>query len=70
MHDHDHDYGIRERAARIRAALDREATKLEECRRRCAELEAARRARSACLARLCGHAGSDPACSLTPAAQA
>jgi hypothetical protein len=52
MHDHDHDHGIRARAARIRAAHDREATRLEEKRRRSAELEAARSARTAFLSRL------------------
>jgi uncharacterized protein involved in exopolysaccharide biosynthesis len=52
MHDHDHDHGIRARAARIRAAHDREATRLEEKRRRAAELEAECSARFAFLARL------------------
>ena len=52
MHDHDYDHGIRARAARIRAAHDREATRLEEKRRRAAELEAECSARFAFLARL------------------
>jgi hypothetical protein len=52
MHDHDHDHGIRARAARIRAAHDDEATRLEERRRRSAQLEAERSERIAFLTRL------------------
>ena len=52
MHDHDYDHGIPRRTARIRAALEREAARLEEGRRRAAEREARRLARSSAPARL------------------
>ncbi len=52
MHDHDYDHGIRRRTARIRAALEREAARLEEARRRAAECEARRLARSSAPSRL------------------
>jgi hypothetical protein len=52
MHDHDHDHDIRWRTARIRAALEREAARLEEGRRRAAEREARRLARSSAPTRL------------------
>jgi hypothetical protein len=52
MHDHDCDHGIRRRTARMRAALEREAARLEEGRRRAAEREARRLARSSAPTRL------------------